>query len=349
MTIETSASPLSGKNTSLVQAHRSQADSKFSVPQSENRQTPSREGHVQVTRLLNIVPLKEASPGYSIKVTVNGVENGSLIPGEAAELKMQVLDAAGNPVTRFDLDMTKSMHLLVVKRDLNHSVPFPHIHPNLNTATGEFTILLNQTTSDPDNQDLPHAITRPGRHFLFAQVKPQGEQEALTIPFEVRAEGQEEIHYPELDKVRRDGSILKYFSNDGLPGKFGAPYQITLKVEKMEGMVHFNFHLRAAHLSHHDGVRRVHYKDVTDLQDWLGMPGHLPGVSRTGDTPQDKVFFHAHAMEHQQGASQHGAGAGPHLTFMLMDDQVPPPGIYKIQLEVKRHDRVFHFPFVVRL
>jgi hypothetical protein len=118
-------------------------------------------------------------------------------------------------------------------------------------------------------------------------------------------------------------------------------------------MVHLNLNIQAAHAMGHG----VHYMPVTDLQTWLGMPGHGVLLGAAGANAQGKQFRHLHAgHDHGAGGPGHpghpgqpGGGAGPDLVFMMEGHDVPPAGLYKLWGQFKHHDRVLTFPFVFQL
>jgi hypothetical protein len=70
--------------------------------------------------------------------------------------------------------------------------------------------------------------------------------------------------------------------------------------------------------------------DAEGLEPWLGMDGHGIMISEGG-----KTFYHLHAMSGD-------------LTFML-HDETPPPGLYKLWIQVKRRGTVLTLPFTLRL
>lgn len=88
----------------------------------------------------------------------------------------------------------------------------------------------------------------------------------------------------------------------------------AVKVEPMPDMLHLSFRL----------------DDSQGLEPWLGMDGHGILIAEGG-----KDFYHLHAMTKD-------------LTFML-HDEVPPPGLYKLWIQVKRRGEVLTFPFTLRL
>ena len=81
--------------------------------------------------------------------------------GEESVLTFQILDGSGSPVTAYDIEHAKWMHLIVVRRDLAN---FQHLHPELG-STGTWTQRLT----------LPAA----GSYRMFADFTVDGEKHTL--------------------------------------------------------------------------------------------------------------------------------------------------------------------------
>jgi hypothetical protein len=281
--------------------------------------------------------------------SVDGVAGAALVPGKPAEWSFGFLDAkSGQPLTRFDAEHGKAMHLVVVSADLD---TFTHIHPDLDAASGKLNIGINQASNDPDNQGTLQVITKPGPFFLFGELTPSGQGEQL-VRIGANAVGQTSPVPLVLDSVGADGVASKFFTADGRVGKQGDAYHVNLKVSKSAGaspMLDFSFTLQAAA----SGA----YKPVTDLTPWLGMPGHAILVSQAGQRIEDKVFRHLHAGMGMMKPMAMGESmdmsrtnmSGPTIKFMAMDKDLPPAGIYKIWGQFQRQGRVLTFPFVIQL
>jgi hypothetical protein len=76
--------------------------------------------------------------------------------GENAAVTIQIQDASGSPVEKFDVSHEKQMHLIVVSKDLSY---FDHIHPEYKEK-GQFQV----TTKYPSGGD----------YKLFADYVPTG-------------------------------------------------------------------------------------------------------------------------------------------------------------------------------
>jgi hypothetical protein len=78
------------------------------------------------------------------------------VPGAAGEFAFRILGPNGRPVTAFDTEHDKRMHLIVVRRDLSG---FRHVHPVM-AADGTWRI------ASP--------MSGPGTYRVFADFKPAG-------------------------------------------------------------------------------------------------------------------------------------------------------------------------------
>lgn len=277
---------------------------------------------------------------------LEGVLNvaGTIQPGAPAALTLGVVDRrTGQAVTRFQQDDTKYMHLVVVSADLE---TFAHVHPVLQ-PDGRFAITLNAPNSDFDNQMAVHAMPKPGTYFLFADVTPMGGS-AQLVRYAAATAGSAAATPLALDP-RVGDTIQKYFTPDGLPGRAGDAYRVTLGIGEMSShmpMVNLSCHIEALQPN-------GQYAGVTDLQSWLGMPGHAILVSQSGQSVGDKVFLHLHAgMDgpmQPMGMAPMKPITGPDLKFMAMGQEMPPPGVYKMWVQTERSGQVLTFPFVFQL
>ena len=87
----------------------------------------------------------------------------------AGTVRFRILDEAGEAVRHFDVEHTKRMHVIVVRRDLTG---FQHLHPT-QAADGSWSA--------------PLAHTEPGSYRLFADFSRGGE--ATTLAGDLRVDG----------------------------------------------------------------------------------------------------------------------------------------------------------------
>jgi hypothetical protein len=91
----------------------------------------------------------------------------ALHAGHESEIGFKILDAGGEPITKFDVEHTKQVHLIVVSKDLRH---FQHVHPKV-SGHGTWRAAIK-----------PGA---PGPHRVIADVAHEGKKLALTADLEV--------------------------------------------------------------------------------------------------------------------------------------------------------------------
>lgn len=300
---------------------------------------------------------------------IDGVPGGSMSPGRPAQWTFGFLDPkTGRPIRQYDIDHEKPMHLIVVSRDLDR---FAHVHPQLDTGSGQFKMRVNELNADPDNQDAGRAVPKPGTYLLFGEVKPRG-MGVQRLGFTAKTTGGEDAIPLRRDAMVQPGVIRKFFKDFGEPGNDGDKYQITLTIEAMPGMTHLTLNIQE--MVDHGGHRM--YMPVQDIQNWLGMPGHAVLISQAGDTAETKVFRHLHAGSHHGGShgdehgdghnghggsgpvGSHGGGhqahaistqTGPDLLFMISGQDVVPAGTYKMWGQFKRRGQILTVPFVFPL
>ncbi|MBF9132157.1 DUF748 domain-containing protein, partial [Plantactinospora sp. S1510] len=94
----------------------------------------------------------------------------TLVPADAAEFAFRVIGPDNRPVTGYDVEHDKRMHLIVARRDLSG---FRHVHPEM----------------DPDGTwRVAAPLTTPGSWRAFADFKPTGAA-ALTLGIDVSVPG----------------------------------------------------------------------------------------------------------------------------------------------------------------
>ncbi|AVT28509.1 hypothetical protein C6361_02240 [Plantactinospora sp. BC1] len=92
------------------------------------------------------------------------------VPAPAGEFAFRIIGPDGHPVTGYDVEHDKRMHLIVARRDLSG---FRHVHPEM-SADGTWRV------ASP--------LTGPGSWRAFADFKPSGAA-ALTLGLDVAVAG----------------------------------------------------------------------------------------------------------------------------------------------------------------
>jgi hypothetical protein len=108
--------------------------------------------------------LAVASGGYRVVA-----ERADLPAATAATYRFRIVATDGDPVTSFDTEHEREMHLIVVRRDFEG---FQHVHPRM-AADGTWTARLD--------------TSRPGTYRVFADFSTGGE--ALTLGTDLQVPG----------------------------------------------------------------------------------------------------------------------------------------------------------------
>jgi len=109
--------------------------------------------------------LMVSQDGYSLDIDARSVP-----AGDNVAFRFRILDNEGHPVTKYDIQHDKQLHLIVVRRDL---ADFQHVHPVLDGA-GEWSVPL----------DLPDA----GEYRVFADFTPAG-HDRITLGADISVPG----------------------------------------------------------------------------------------------------------------------------------------------------------------
>jgi hypothetical protein len=127
--------------------------------------------------------LASAQSGYRIVPAAMAAERGPRVP-----YRFTILDPDGEPVTDYDVEHERRMHLIVVRRDF---AGFQHVHPEL-AADGTWTAELDTAA--------------PGTYRVFADFTVEGE--SMTLATDLSAPGRFEprpLPLPEQTASAGDG------------------------------------------------------------------------------------------------------------------------------------------------
>jgi hypothetical protein len=117
-------------------------------------------------------------------------------PGRRFELAFRIADRGGRTVRDFDVEHTKRMHLIVVRRDMTG---FQHLHPRQD-ADGSWSV--------------PLTLREPGAYRVFADFSVGGEPRTLATDLAVDGEVRTTPLPAPATTVRTDG--LEVTMGDGL-------------------------------------------------------------------------------------------------------------------------------------
>ncbi|WP_410660447.1 hypothetical protein [Amycolatopsis sp. lyj-112] len=134
----------------------------------------------------------------------------TLTTGTTQPFSFRILGPDGAPVTGYDVEHEKRMHLIVVRRD---TAGFQHIHPELG-ADGTWTV--------------PLALPQAGSYRVFADFKPTGGN-ATTLGVDVAAAGDfTPVEYQPSRVANVDGYQVR-LDGELAPGRSS---KVTLTVTK---------------------------------------------------------------------------------------------------------------------
>lgn len=284
------------------------------------------------------------------KLFVDGQERATVAADAALLWKFNFFDSNGDKATEFKTGHGKKMHLLVIKDDLSE---FVHVHPTLVGKTGDFIMVANQESADPDNYFAKKMTPSAGRYHVIGEIFPDRGQ-LTPVPeayfFEIEATAKETVE-PKLivsDKQTPQGTVVKYFKVEGkaenwwqrnnpklVPGAYGDQYEVTFRENTVQGcggnMVEFHIGIRVYDKSNEE------YAPIKGLQNWLQMTGHAVLLSTAEPNASDKLFAHLHAMAH---------GTHQHLVFSYFDRKQLNGRQFKLWAQAKHDDFILTFPFV---
>jgi hypothetical protein len=133
--------------------------------------------------------LASSRGGYTLTPT-----DPTLTPGTTENFTFQITGPDGTPVTAFDVEHDKRMHLIVVRRD---TAGFQHVHPEMAAdgtwtvpltlpAAGSYRAFADFTPTGGEGTTLGVDVAAPG---VFEPVAPQPNRTALVDGYEVQLLG----------------------------------------------------------------------------------------------------------------------------------------------------------------
>jgi hypothetical protein len=152
--------------------------------------------------------LMVSQDGYTLRLADRTVPAGS-----QAQLQFQILGPDGAPVTGYETEHDKNLHLIAVRRDLSH---FQHVHPVLD-AEGTWSVPLD--------------LAAPGEYRVFADFTPTGHDGGLVLGADLAVPGTyEPVALPEPAATAQvvDGYQVT-LAGDLVPGQASG---LTLSVSK---------------------------------------------------------------------------------------------------------------------
>lgn len=275
------------------------------------------------------------------EISVDGLKTKKVVAGKPSVLGIQFSDPENpEPLHHFHPMHGKELHTIIVNEDLSH---FAHFHPAVTFMdplgnhhhAGYFEAKLNQSSSDPDNQDLIRATPFGGEYFIFAESMPMG-YSMTTLPLQMSVEGLPKEKTPlVLDPVLSDGKIIK--QQDG--------YQFTLNVETYPHCGTFSVLLKV--FIEKLNMEKSLFEPVLDLQPWLQTFGHAVLISEAGTNAKEKKFIHLHAVWPLPGDPSNERG--PFLEITTDNHGLMVAGVYKTWVQFNHLNQIHTVPFVIEL
>ncbi|MDQ3722855.1 MAG: hypothetical protein M3376_07285 [Actinomycetota bacterium] len=152
---------------------------------------------------------KKAQPVRGLAVAENGlrlvVVDPELRRARTASVRFGIVDESGQTVRDFDVEHTKRMHVIVVRRDL---AAFQHLHP---------------TQNQDGSWSVPVRLPRAGSHRLFADFSHEGQP--ATLASDLHVDGQADLQPlpPPATTAISDGSYeVRKQSSRARPGSEGS-------------------------------------------------------------------------------------------------------------------------------
>lgn len=221
-----------------------------------------------------------------------------------------VIDKNGKTVKDFATVHEKLLHLIVVRKDLG---AFQHLHPELDTKTGEFT--LNDLTLPTD-----------GAYRIFADFTQTGKEKAVT--YEDVAAGDSHA-YPATERLvpktesEADGYVVHLTADPAIQS--GAMARLAFTITK-------------------NGT------PVTDLEPYLGAYAHAV-IIRNGTL--EYLHVHPQTDGHDHAASLFAPTAYAHGLDQIQTGTIslmttfPFGGDYKLFFQIKHAGAVHTFDFIL--
>ncbi|MFJ9694975.1 hypothetical protein [Kitasatospora sp. NPDC101183] len=157
----------------------------------------------------------DAAPG-GLQVSERGytlsLDNPFVTAGGTTDLRFRILGPDGHPLTAYQQQHEKELHLIVAPRDLS---TFQHLHP---------------TRAEDGTWSATTAVPAAGEYRVFADFLPIGESEGLTLGADLHATG--DLRPAPLPETGRSVDVDGYtvtLDGDLTPGAGG---ELTLAVSK---------------------------------------------------------------------------------------------------------------------
>jgi hypothetical protein len=151
--------------------------------------------------------LMVSQDGYTLELAATRLQPGSSVP-----LAFTVTDDDGAPLTSYDVEHEKQLHLIVVRRD---GTGFQHVHPELDATSGEWST---------------DVALSAGPWRVLADFVPAGADEGITLGADLAVAGDfEPVQPPDQSRTSQVGDYTVTIEGDLVAGEDA---DLTLTVEK---------------------------------------------------------------------------------------------------------------------
>jgi len=233
--------------------------------------------------------------------------------GTPVTITVRMKDSEGRPLQGLAVSHERILHEIIVGRDMRS---FAHVHPE---DEGPITREMLQKADFPLHFTFPKA----GEYLVGADFFAG--DEFYSRKFHISVSGK-----PAMEGAKTDLSTRKYFGE----------YRVTLSASPMN--------IKAGEETSLSYIIEKNEKKVTDLNPYLGAAMHIAVVSADlkqyihihGSVPGEPHDHHDHM--HTKPPKRFGPEIEADVVF-------PVKGIYTIFSQVKHHDKVLVFDFMVNV
>ncbi len=252
--------------------------------------------------------------------------------GKPATWNLRVTNAkSGEAVNAFEVEMTKKMHLIVVKNDLSW---FNHVHPQFE-GDGKFSVTTEVPGAGTYKIYADYTVKGAGQEVPQAQFATEGQTvtpaKVAIAPDKMR--GMWIVNrfnaHPESEPDARGGAVYEVAL---------MPMPTPLKAGEAT-MLHFQ-------------IRDAKGVPIKDLQPYLGAMGHCVILSSDTDS-----YLHSHPMSENDEGMNHDMGnmkmdapapksGGPDVMFHT---NFPKAGLYKVWGQFQHKGKIITASYVVNV
>ena len=225
----------------------------------------------------------------------------------------------------------KLMHSIIVNKDLSH---FAHVHPDFNMRNGVFSLNINGTSQDPDNQSLPNAIPWYGEYYLFTETMPHphdgSEMKMRYTRHKIQVDGSRGAPAADLNWPDARTGVEYFYEQNGEEFKAILEYETYDFCDRWVPKFYLSIKKKLGD----------QYVAAQGFEKWLEMGGHGVLIEKSDRAFEEKRFQHLHAFLPIAAAGEFDYPFDAHIDELQS-------GQYKIWFQVKRENEVLTLPFAM--